>query len=100
MRRNGRTDANQSLLVRQLRKIPGVSVAVTSSLGNGFPDLVVGHDGPHGRRTFCFEVKDPAQPPSARKLTTDEIVFREAWRGHYAIVLTLDDCLAEMREKE
>lgn len=30
MRRNGRTDANQSLLVRQLRQIPGVSVAVTS----------------------------------------------------------------------
>ena len=92
MRAYGRVDANQTKLVKQLRQIPGCSVAATSSMSHGFPDLVVGYQG----RTYCFEVKDPDKPPSARKLTTDEIVFRAAWRGHYAVVETIEDCLSQM----
>lgn len=85
-------DGNQAALVAALRRIPGVSCAVTSSLGGGFPDLVVGHRG----RTYLFEVKDPAQPPSARALTTAEQTFEQSWGGHYAVVLTLEDCLRAM----
>ena len=42
MRVRGRIDDNQKEVVSQLRKL-GVSVAITSMLGKGFPDLVLGH---------------------------------------------------------
>ena len=88
MRSRGRVDSNQAALVKELRQM-GLSVAVTSSLGHGFPDIVVGWQG----RTFCFEVKNPDKPPSARALTKDEQEFRDTWKGHLAVVMTLDDCL-------
>jgi hypothetical protein len=69
-----------------------VSVADTGDAGDGFPDLVVGYDG----RSYLFEVKNPARPPSERKLRPKQVAFRARWRGHYAVVLTLDDCLREM----
>lgn len=82
-------DANQTEVVRALRKIPGVSVAITSALGKGYPDLNVGYKG----RTYLFELKDGSKPESARKLTPDEVEFQGKWTGHYAVVNSLDDIL-------
>lgn len=78
-----RTDANQVAVVKALRAI-GCSVAVTSALGAGFPDIVVALRG----RTVLMEIKDGDKPPSARKLTPDEQAFRQAWRGEYVVVLS------------
>ena len=44
MRRAAKVDANQPATVKALRDA-GMTVAVTSSLGKGFPDLVVGFRG-------------------------------------------------------
>ncbi|WBO86081.1 hypothetical protein [Hymenobacter yonginensis] len=53
-------------------------------------DLLVGYRG----RTFILEVKDPAQPPSKRKLTEGEEEFRAKWRGSpYHIVETIEEAL-------
>ncbi len=84
-----RTDANQKPLVAQMRALPGVSVAITSGVGDGFPDLVVGYDG----KTFLLEVKDPAKPLSARKLTKDQEKWHGGWKGQVAVVMTFEDCV-------
>ena len=85
-----RRDDNQAELVRQLRKIPGVSVEPSlADLGKGLPDIMVGFHG----RTWLFEVKDPSKSPSRRRLTGDEQDWHDAWTGHVDVAETLDDVL-------
>jgi len=90
MRRAARIDANQPSIVKALRE-KGYSVAITSALGHGFPDLVVA-GGRSGQ--WLFEVKDPAQPTSKRALTEDEVKFMQNWLGLYAVILTADEAIA------
>jgi Holliday junction resolvase len=87
-KRNAKKDGNQTRLVNQLRAC-GISVAITHRLGDGFPDIVAGWQG----KNYLLEIKDPAQVPSKRKLSKDEEIFRDAWKGQYDIVETLDDVL-------
>jgi hypothetical protein len=89
MRRKARIDNNQNEIVRQLRKIPGFSVAITSALGDGFPDAVVGFR----KKNLLIEIKDPKQPPSKRKLTEEEEKFHNSWTGEIYVVHTVDDVL-------
>jgi len=88
MRRAARVDANQNAIVSDLRKM-GCSVAITSALGKGFPDIVVGWCG----RNYLFEIKDPKQPPSRRCLTADEEDFYIGWQGQYAIILNAEQAM-------
>ena len=82
-------DANQNEVVAALRKIPGCSVAITSMVGQGFPDLVVGYK----YRNYLIELKDGKKPPSARKLTPDEQKFFSTWQGEVWVCNSLDDVL-------
>lgn len=91
MRRRGRTDGNQSKIVKELRQA-GCSVAITSSMGDGFPDLVVGWRGVN----YLFEIKDGTLPPSGRKLTKEEQTFRHSWSGLYYIIETSGQALEAM----
>lgn len=88
MRKRARVDANQPSLVKELRDL-GYSVAITAQIGSGFPDLVVGKYG----KNWLLEVKDPAQPPSGRKLTIDEAAWHVEWKGQVAVVETVEDVL-------
>ena len=88
MRRAARTDANQAAIIEALRAI-GASVRDTSAVGKGFPDLVAGYRG----RTWLLECKDGRKPPSARKLTPDQIEFKATWRGHWAVVNSPEEAL-------
>jgi hypothetical protein len=88
MRRAARVDANQAEIVEALRAV-GCSVAITSAVGQGFPDLVVGRRGV----TYLLEVKDGDKPPAARKFTPAERAFKNFWRGHYAVVLDVPEAL-------
>lgn len=91
MRRAGRTDANQREIVEGLRAL-GASVAVTSSLGGGFPDLVVGWRGTN----HLLEIK---APPGARggtsraRMTQDERSWHAGWRGRVHVVKSLPDAI-------
>ncbi len=93
MRRRGRVDDNQAAIVKELRQIPGFSVAVTSSLGGGFGDIVVGLRKFNG----IYEIKDPAKEPARRKLTKDEETFHKAWFGHIEVVETTAEIVRDMR---
>jgi len=91
MRRDARTDGNQKEVTKQLRQM-GCTVAITSMLGEGFPDIVVGYNG----RNYLLELKDPAQPPSKRKLTPDEKDWHEKWRGSVHIIITAQQAMDMM----
>lgn len=84
-----KTDKNHAELIKWLRQMPGVSVFSTHAVGHGFPDIVVGYKGIN----YLIEIKDGAKPPSARKLTADEVKFHESWRGQIAVVNGIDDLM-------
>lgn len=87
-------DGNHSSIVSDL-EVLGYSVATTADLGDGFPDIVVGIHG----NNFLFEIKNPEQPPSKRKLTPDEEVFRNKWRGQYDVIETWEDAVKIIARK-
>lgn len=88
VRRAARVDANQAEIVEALRGIPDLSVAVTSELGRGFGDIVVGYRG----FNFIFEIKlDDAQP-----LTDDQREFHAGWRGQIQKVCTLKEIVSTL----
>lgn len=88
MRRASRVDANHAEIVAALRKI-GASVADTSGVGGGYPDLTVGYRG----RNHLLEVKDGSKSPSKRKLTPDQVDFVAGWRGHWMQVRSVDEAI-------
>ena len=92
MRQRGRIDSNQNEIVECFRKL-GASVAITSQLGDGFVDIVVGAHG----KTCLVEIKDGSKPPSARKLTDEEQNFHNNWKGSIAVVENELDAYELMR---
>jgi hypothetical protein len=88
MRTAAKVDANHAAIVDALRKA-GCSVTSTAAIGKGFPDLVVGILG----RNLLLEVKDGDKPPSAQKLTVDELKWQAAWRGEVVVVSSVTDAL-------
>jgi hypothetical protein len=88
MRRAARIDANQNEVVQVLRDV-GASVAITSMVGKGFPDIVVGFRG----RNYLIEIKDGSKPPSKRKLTSDEREWHDTWRGTVYVANNSDEAL-------
>jgi hypothetical protein len=86
-----RIDANQGSVVSYLRAL-GWSVFITSPLGRGFPDLVVGCPG----FAAVVEVKDGDKVPSKRQLTPDEKTFREMWQGPYVIAESPEDAARQL----
>lgn len=84
--RGGKPDSNQGVIVKALRAA-GASVEITSIVGFGFPDLVVGYRG----RNWLFEVK----PPGKRHALTDkEARFAARWHGQLVTIETADEALA------
>lgn len=79
-----RKDANQGPIVDALREA-GCSVEVMHTPC----DLLVGIAG----KNVLLELKDGAKPPSARKLTKDQIEFRKNWRGQFAVVETIEQAI-------
>ena len=88
-------DRNQAEIVKALRK-SGCRVYVCSSFGKGFPDLLVGLPD----RTLAYvEIKDGSKPPSARKLTPDQVKFHAEWYGWPLFVVTsVDEALGLVQE--
>jgi hypothetical protein len=88
MRRAARIDANQPEIVAALRGV-GAAVQPLHTVGRGCPDLLVSHR----MQTYLIEIKDGAKPPSARRLTQDQLDWHDAWRDTVHIVSTVADAL-------
>ena len=78
-------DENQKAIVNSLRQL-GISVAVCSQAGDGFPDLVVSYKG----FNYLIEIKDGNKPPSKQKLTSKQRKFHSEWKGQIAVANSLD----------
>jgi hypothetical protein len=83
-----RVDSNQKEIVACMRNM-GATVAITSMVGKGFPDLVVGFRG----KNYLVEVKDGSKSASRKSLTTCEFMFHDTWKGQVAVVESVDDAI-------
>ena len=81
LRRAARTDANHKEVADAFRKL-GCSFLSLAALGNGAPDAAIGYGG----LTVLVEIKDGAKPKSAQKLTPDQKVFWDSWKGGVRLV--------------
>lgn len=88
-----KVDANQKQIVDALRKVPGITVFSTHTIGKGVPDIVVGYCG----LNYLFEIKDGAKPPSQQKLTPMEETFFENWKGQVNVATCIEDIIIQLR---
>lgn len=84
MRLRAKVDDNHAEIVKHLR-LAGCSVASIASIGHGIPDLLVGKHG----RNLLLEIKG-----NNGKLTKDEQLFHNNWRGQIAVVRTMEQALS------
>ncbi len=78
----GRPDHNQKEIVDSLVAC-GASVLVTSSIGGGFPDLVVGFRG----KNFLLEVKNPTNWYGKRGFNANQERFNSQWLGGQPVIV-------------
>jgi hypothetical protein len=89
VRRAPKIDRNQPEIVEALRKA-GAFVQSLAGVADGCPDLLVGYGG----ATVVMEVKDGKAPPSARRLTEDQLKWHGQWRGGpLAVVCDVESAL-------
>lgn len=96
MRRAAKIDANQQDIVDTLRAY-GCSVQSMAAIGKGCPDLLVWSPWVGAQ---LIEVKDGSKPPSARKLTPDQVEYHARWKGPIHIVTTSQEALIVMGYKK
>lgn len=83
-----RVDENQVRIVTDLRNA-GFSVVHLSTIGHGCPDILVGYKGVN----YLFEIKNPAMPPSKRKLTMEEKAWHYSWLGQVGTIYYAEDAV-------
>jgi len=81
-----RIDANQPMIVRDLRKA-GAMVQSLADIGKGCPDLLVLFRGD----AYVMEIKDGMQPPSKQRLTPLEKEWHaQALEARYHVYIVKD----------
>jgi hypothetical protein len=88
-RRAAKVDGNHGEIVKVLRQC-GASVQSLAQVGDGCPDILVGFRG----QNLLLEIKDGSRPPSARKLTVDQVPWHAQWRGSVAVVHSVESAIA------
>ena len=83
-----RIDANQAAIVEALRGC-GYSVAISSMMGHGYPDIAVGCRG----KTLFMEIK-----AGSNCLTPDEREWKDNWKGSYVVVRSVEQAIREMED--
>ena len=86
-----RKDENHAEVVAELKEsFPEASVEDLAHAGKGVSDIVVGVFGDN----HFFEIKDPAKPPSRRKLTNAQLAFHANWQGSIWVCHSAAEILA------
>jgi hypothetical protein len=99
--RTPQRDSNERAIVEALRAAGHLVQHLQQ--GDGVPDLLVGVAGPRtiGLTLVLLEVKDGAKPPSAQKLTADQVRWHQQWfRAPLHIVNSVEQALAAVRDYE
>ena len=87
MRNAKRTDENQKSIVNELRSY-GFLVRVTSSIGQGFPDILVAKD----RKALGVEIKAKGK----RKNLTDDEITMQSWFEQLGMKYVVAEDVAEI----
>lgn len=82
-----RVDANQKKIVAALRE-EGFSVQHLHKVGEGCPDLLVGHRSGTRIVNVLLEIKE-----GDGKLTAQQVIWHHSWRGQVAIVRTSKEAI-------
>jgi hypothetical protein len=87
----GNPDDNQKDIVQKLRDTNIVSVTITTGIGHGFPDLLVGFYSSKYDMFFnlLFEVKT-----KSGKLRTEQICWHSNWKGNVYVVRSFDEAMS------
>ncbi len=91
-----RIDTNQPQIAADLRKL-GFLVHITSDLGRGFGDIVVGD--PRTLTVYLFEIKNPKQQPCKRKLRENQVKWHAGWRGQVDKIETFEEAVEIIKKK-
>lgn len=91
MRRAAKVDANQAAIVGGLIR-SGCEVQSLAALGDGVADILCHHVA--SGRLRLFEIKNPAMPPSKRKLRPDQVEWHK--RFPVTVVETVEGALAAL----
>ncbi len=94
-RRRAKIDDNQNDIVSALRQI-GATVNITSSLGGGFPDIVVSFHG----QWYIMEIKDGDKVPSKQRLTSDEKEWIGRQNAIVHVVNSVESAIDALTNKE
>jgi hypothetical protein len=89
--RGKRTDGNHAAIRDELRKVPGAFVLDV----HAFPDIGCDLLVYFGGECIHVEVKDGTKPPSARRLTDNELAAQQrcvATGVRYHVVMTVAEC--------
>lgn len=92
MRRAAKIDRNHGEIAGAFIAL-GCRVRSLAAVGGGMPDLLISVPGCN----MLVEVKDGDKPPSARKLTPDQVKFHAEWTGPISTVIDLDGVQAVVR---
>jgi len=76
-----------------LRKM-GLTVAITSMVGNGFVDILASYD----KKSYLIEIKNGKLPPSAQKLTLMEQKFHNEWQDDVVILNSVENAINWVNE--
>ena len=90
-RRAAKVDANHSAVVGALIAC-GCEVQSLAAVGRGVADLLAYHRST--KRLLLVEVKDGSKPPSARKLTIDQVEWHSRWP--VTVVKNIDEAIAAL----
>lgn len=88
MRRAAKIDSNQHEIIDVFKRY-GFSVLMLHQLGHGCPDILIGK---HKQNTLV-EIKDGNKSKSKRKLTEDQQVFHETWKGSVYVVESIQQAI-------
>jgi len=88
MRKRGKVDLNQPEIVDALRKV-GATIQSLANIGNGCPDILVGHDGVW----YVIEIKNGNLAPSKQRLTSDEDKWHQSAQTPVHVVNSVAEAL-------
>ena len=91
-----RRDANHAEVVQALQRIGCIWIDATKSPSFGCDGFIL-----FRRRMIPVEIKDGQKPPSARQLTTNELVLRAHCRAAgipYLTVLSAEDAIEQVQQ--
>jgi hypothetical protein len=81
--RRGKPDSNQKQIIKELRAM-GASVEISSMIGNGFGDIIVGFN----EINYILEIKT-----ETGELRDNQVEYHRSWKGTIHTIRSFEEAL-------